>query len=99
MQFPEKLIPKTIILASQKKKIPVYGNGKNIRDWLFVTDHCNAILNILEKGKSKESYNISADNYIDNITIVEKILSKMDISSELIEFVDDRPGHDIRCLL
>ena len=50
----------------------------------------------MEKGKSKESYNISADNYIDNITIVEKILSKMDISSELIEFVDDRPGHDIR---
>ena len=96
MQFPEKLIPKTIILASQKKKIPVYGNGKNIRDWLFVTDHCEAILNILDNGKSKQSYNISADNYIDNITIVEKILSKMGFTSELIEFVDDRPGHDLR---
>ena len=96
MQFPEKLIPKTIILASQRKKIPVYGNGKNIRDWLFVVDHCKAILNILEKGKSKQSYNISADNYVNNITIVEKILSKMDLSSELIEFVDDRPGHDLR---
>jgi len=96
MQFPEKLIPKTIILALQKKKIPVYGNGKNIRDWLFVTDHCEAILNILHNGKSKQSYNISADNYIDNITIVEKILSKMALSSDLIEFVDDRPGHDLR---
>ena len=96
MQFPEKLIPKTIILASQNKKIPVYGDGKNIRDWLFVTDHCEAILNILDRGKSKQSYNISADNYIDNITIVENILSKMNLSSELIEFVDDRPGHDMR---
>ena len=96
MQFPEKLIPKTIILASQKKKIPVYGNGKNIRDWLFVTDHCEAILNILDNGKSNQSYNISADNYIDNITIVEKILSKMGLTSELIEFVEDRPGHDLR---
>jgi len=96
MQFPEKLIPKTIILASQNKKIPVYGNGKNIRDWLFVTDHCEAILNILEKGKFQQSYNISSDNYLDNISIVEKILTKMDLSSELIEFVDDRPGHDLR---
>ena len=66
-QFPEKLIPKTILLADQNKKIPIYGNGKNIRDWIFVEDHCNAIFNILTNGKSGESYNISASNEIDNI--------------------------------
>ena len=96
MQFPEKLIPKTIILASQNKKIPVYGNGKNIRDWIFVKDHCAAILKIIDKGKSQQSYNISAHNSINNIEIVKKILAKMDCSSDLIEFVDDRPGHDLR---
>jgi len=96
MQFPEKLIPKTIILASQGKKIPIYGNGKNIRDWIFVTDHCNAILEILNRGKSRQSYNISAGNNISNLDIVEKILQKMDLSTDLIEFVDDRPGHDLR---
>jgi dTDP-glucose 4,6-dehydratase len=99
MQFPEKLIPKTILLASQNKKIPVYGNGENIRDWIFVTDHCDAIFDILENGKSQESYNISAHNGIDNITIVKKILSKMNCSLDLIEFVDDRPGHDFRYAL
>ena len=96
MQFPEKLIPKTILLASQNKNIPVYGNGKNVRDWIFVTDHCNAILDIMQNGKSQQSYNISAHNAIDNITIVEQILSKMDCSLDLIEFVEDRPGHDYR---
>ena len=99
MQFPEKLIPKTILLASQNKKIPVYGNGENIRDWIFVTDHCDAIFDILENGKSQKSYNISAHNSIDNITIVKQILSKMDCSLDLIEFVDDRPGHDYRYAL
>jgi len=99
MQFPEKLIPKTILLASQNKNIPVYGNGKNIRDWIFVTDHCNAILDIMQNGKSQQSYNISAHNAIDNITIVEQILSKMDCSLDLIEFVEDRPGHDDRYAL
>ncbi len=96
MQFPEKLIPKAIILASQNKKIPVYGNGKNIRDWIFVKDHCFAILNILDKGKSQQSYNISAHNSINNVEIVKKILEKMNCSSDLIQFVDDRPGHDLR---
>ena len=95
-QFPEKLIPKTILLADQNKKIPIYGNGKNIRDWIFVEDHCNAIFNILINGKSGESYNISASNEIDNITIVKKILSLMNKSEDLIEFVEDRPGHDFR---
>ena len=95
-QFPEKLIPKTILLADQNKKIPIYGNGANIRDWIFVEDHCNAIFNILTNGKSGESYNISASNEIDNITIVKKILSLMNKSEELIEIVEDRPGHDLR---
>ena len=95
-QFPEKLIPKTILLADQNKKIPVYGNGKNIRDWIFVEDHCNAIFDILINGKSGESYNISASNEINNITIVKKILGLMNKSEDLIEFVEDRPGHDLR---
>ena len=95
-QFPEKLIPKTITLANKRKKIPVYGNGKNIRDWIFVDDHCDAITKILMKGKSGESYNVSANNELDNLTIVKKILSMMGKSAELIEFVEDRPGHDFR---
>jgi dTDP-glucose 4,6-dehydratase len=95
-QFPEKLIPKTILLADQNKKIPIYGSGTNIRDWIFVDDHCNAIFDILINGKSGESYNISASNEIDNITIVKKILSLMNKSEDLIEFVEDRPGHDFR---
>lgn len=95
-QFPEKLIPKTILLANQGKKIPIYGNGKNIRDWIFVDDHCNAIYKVLMKGKSGQSYNISANNQVDNITIVKKILSLMDESTDMIDFVDDRPGHDFR---
>ena len=95
-QFPEKLIPKTILLADQNKKIPIYGSGTNIRDWIFVDDHCNAIFDILINGKSGESYNISASNEINNITIVKKILSLMNKSEDLIEFVEDRPGHDFR---
>ena len=77
-------------------KIPIYGTGKNIRDWIFVDDHCNAVNMALLKGNSGESYNISANNEIDNITIVKKILELMDKSEDLIEFVEDRPGHDYR---
>ena len=95
-QFVEKLIPKTIILANQNKKIPIYGNGKNIRDWIFVDDHCHAVSLALFHGKAGESYNISANNEIDNITIVKKILNLMNKSEDLIEFVEDRPGHDFR---
>ena len=95
-QFPEKLIPKIILLADQGKKIPLYGTGNNIRDWIFVDDHCDAIFNVLMNGKSGESYNISANNEINNITIVKKILSIMNKSEDLIEFVEDRPGHDFR---
>jgi len=95
-QFIEKLIPKIIILANKNLKIPIYGEGRNIRDWIFVDNHCDAVEMALFNGKSGESYNISADNEIDNITIVKKILGIMDKSEDLIEFVEDRPGHDFR---
>ena len=95
-QFPEKLIPKIILLANQDKKIPIYGNGKNIRDWIHVDDHCEAVFSVLNNGKEGESYNISANNEIDNLTIVKKILEIMGKKEDLIEFVEDRPGHDFR---
>jgi len=95
-QFPEKLIPKTIILAKQGRNIPIYGNGKNLRDWIFVDEHCDAVYEILMKGKSGQAYNISANNEISNVQIVNKILEIMDKSNDLIEFVEDRPGHDQR---
>tara|TARA_B100000029_G_scaffold270983_2_gene266138 strand:- start:2631 stop:3626 length:996 start_codon:yes stop_codon:yes gene_type:complete len=95
-QFVEKLIPKIIILANQNLKIPIYGKGENIRDWIFVDDHCKAIENVLFNGKRGRSYNISAKNEVNNLTIVRKILDIMNKSEELIEFVEDRPGHDFR---
>ena len=95
-QFVEKLIPKTIILANQNKKIPIYGNGENIRDWIYVDDHCKAVLLALLNGKARETYNISANNEIDNLTVVKQILKIMNKSEDLIEFVEDRPGHDFR---
>jgi len=95
-QFAEKLIPKTIILANQNRKIPIYGKGTNIRDWIYVDEHCDAVLMVLLNGKAGESYNISANNEIDNLTVVRKILEIMSKSEDLIEFVEDRPGHDFR---
>ena len=95
-QFAEKLIPKTIILANKNQKIPIYGNGSNIRDWIYVDDHCDAIEMALFRGKSGDSYNISADNEVNNLTIVKKILEIMNKSDDLIDFVEDRPGHDYR---
>ena len=95
-QFPEKLIPKTIILAKLGEKIPIYGKGTNIRDWIYVDDHSNGVLLSLLDGKSGQSYNISGNNEMDNITIVKRILDIMGKSEDLIEFVEDRPGHDYR---
>lgn len=95
-QSPEKLIPKTILLAEQNKKIPIYGTGKNIRDWIFVQDHCNAVFKVLLRGKKGESYNISANNEVDNLKIIKKILKIMKKTEDLIEFTTDRPGHDFR---
>tara|TARA_Y100001949_G_scaffold71154_1_gene60371 strand:+ start:19 stop:657 length:639 start_codon:yes stop_codon:yes gene_type:complete len=95
-QFPEKLIPKTIVLAKQEQKIPIYGKGENIRDWIYVDDHCDGILSLLLDGKPGQSYNISANNEIDNTTVVKRILDIMGKSEDLIEYVEDRPGHDFR---
>ena len=95
-QSLEKLIPKIISLASNDKKIPIYGNGKNIRDWIYVDDHCKAIIDIMQKGKFGNSYNISASNELDNITIVNTILKIMRKSKKLVKFTKDRPGHDFR---
>ena len=95
-QFYEKLIPKTIFLANNNKRIPIYGEGKNIRDWIFVDDHCDAVFKILLDGKQGQSYNISANNELDNISTVNKILDILDKPSNLIEYVTDRPGHDLR---
>jgi dTDP-glucose 4,6-dehydratase len=95
-QFPEKVIPKTILRAQQNMKIPIYGTGKNIRDWLYVEDHCDAIMKVFLNGKIGESYNISDSNELTNIELIEKILEHMDKSKDLIYFVEDRPGHDLR---
>lgn len=95
-QFPEKLIPKTIIRATKNLKVPLYGGGGQIRSWIYVLDHVQAIDTLIEKGKSGEVYNITAWNEITNRTIVEKILNLMKKPQDLIENVGDRPGHDKR---
>ena len=93
-QFPEKLIPKTIIRAIKNLKIPIYGNGMQIRSWIYVNDHTDAIELLISKGKSGQIYNITAYEEITNKTIVEKILSILGKSNNMIEHVKDRPGHD-----
>jgi len=95
-QFPEKLVPKTIIRAHKNLKIPLYGDGSQIRSWIYVDDHVSAIDLLVSKGIPGQVYNITAWNEISNREIVEKILKKMDKSTDLIEFVNDRPGHDKR---
>lgn len=95
-QFFEKLIPKTISLSMNKKSIPVYGKGESIRDWIFVEDHCKAIMLVLKNGISGETYNISAINEIDNLQVVNSILKIVGGSQELIKFVASRPGEDTR---
>jgi len=95
-QFPEKLIPKTIIRAQKDLKVPLYGDGNQIRSWIYALDHVEAIESLIKNGQHGQTYNITAWNEISNKTIVEKILSMMDKSNELIEYVGDRPGHDKR---
>ena len=95
-QFLEKLIPKAIFYSNNNKKIPIYGTGNNIRDWIHVDDHCEAIFKVLQNGKKGSAYNISSDNEIDNKTIIKKILTIMKKPVEMIEYVNDRPGHDFR---
>ena len=91
--FPEKLIPLMIINALADKKLPVYGDGLNVRDWLYVEDHCAAINLILEKGKVGEVYNIGGHNERANIDVVKTILKQLGKSEDLIEYVGDRKGH------
>lgn len=95
-QFPEKLIPLMILKALKNEKLPVYGTGENIRDWLHVLDHCKAIDAILHKGCSGEVYNIGGNQEYSNLMIVKFILDELRKPYELIEFVTDRPGHDLR---
>mgnify|MGYP003311721135 CR=1 FL=1 len=94
--FPEKLIPLMIINALHGKTLPVYGKGENVRDWLYVEDHCSAIDLIIRKGKVGEVYNIGGHNERRNIDVVKTILSELGKSEELIEYVADRKGHDRR---
>ena len=95
-QNVEKMIPKTINNILDGKKIPVYAQGENIRDWIYVEDHCKALLNIFYVGKNGEKYNIGGECEIKNIDLVKTIIRLMGASEDLIEFVDDRPGHDLR---
>ncbi|MEM3519145.1 MAG: dTDP-glucose 4,6-dehydratase [Candidatus Hadarchaeales archaeon] len=95
-QFPEKLIPKTIIRALMNLQIPIYGSGENIRDWIYVQDHCEALDLILQRGKCGEIYNISTGEEHENLEVVKKVLHILNKPGELITFVEDRPGHDSR---
>ena len=94
--FPEKLIPLMIANALNDKKLPVYGKGENVRDWLYVEDHCSAIDLIIRKGKIGEVYNIGGHNERTNLEVVKTIIKELGKSEDLIEFVTDRPGHDRR---
>jgi dTDP-glucose 4,6-dehydratase len=95
-QFPEKLIPLALSNAMRDETIPVYGDGQNVRDWIFVEDHCRAILLALEKGSPGSLYNIGARNQQRNLDVVASLLRKLEKPSSLVRFVSDRPGHDRR---
>ncbi len=95
-QFPEKFIPLIIYRALQNKSIPLYGDGLNIRDWIFVEDHVEALFNVLENGSIGEIYNIGSENEIKNIDILKMILKMLNRNESLIEYVEDRKGHDRR---
>ncbi|GBD95025.1 dTDP-glucose 4,6-dehydratase [bacterium BMS3Abin05] len=95
-QYPEKLIPLFVTNAIENKKLPIYGDGKNVRDWIFVEDHCSAIDTVMQKGENGEVYNIGAGNEKNNLEITDYILKKLGKSGDLMLFVDDRLGHDRR---
>ncbi len=95
-QFPEKLIPLMIANALEGKPLPVYGDGKNVRDWIYVLDHCDGIRRAMEDGKAGEVYNFGGDAERENMFVVREILRQLGKGEELIKFVKDRPGHDRR---
>jgi dTDP-glucose 4,6-dehydratase len=95
-QFPEKLIPLMIANAADDKELPVYGDGRHVRDWLYVRDHCSAIDLVLRHGKSGEAYNIGGHKDVPNIEVVKLLLKVLGKPESLIRFVKDRPGHDRR---
>jgi len=98
-QFPEKLIPLAITNALEDKPVPVYGDGLNIRDWIFVADHCRALDAVIQKGKPGEIYNIGSGNEKTNLELIRKLLELLDKPQSLIQFVTDRPAHDRRYAL
>lgn len=98
-QFPEKVIPRFITNLLEGQKLPVYGTGKNVRDWLHVTDYCRAIDLVLERGRPGETYLVGADEELDNLSLARAIAREFDQGDEAIEFVRDRPGHDLRYAL
>ena len=98
-QFPEKLIPLMISNALEDRPLPVYGDGMQVRDWLYVEDHCRAIWAVLNQGREGESYNIGGNRSLPNKTVVEKILEITGKPHSLIQYVTDRPGHDRRYAL
>jgi dTDP-glucose 4,6-dehydratase len=95
-QFPEKLIPLMIANALEGKRLPVYGDGKNVRDWIYVTDHCEGIRAAMERGSPGEVYNFGGDAERENLTVVKQILKLVGKDEGLIHYVKDRPGHDRR---
>lgn len=95
-QFPEKLIPLMIAKAAADEPLPVYGKGENVRDWLYVADHCAALDKIIRCGREGEIYNIGGHNELSNLDVVKTILQVLGKPESLITFVDDRPGHDLR---
>jgi dTDP-glucose 4,6-dehydratase len=95
-QYPEKLIPFFVLRMLEGKTLPIYGDGKNVRDWVYVLDHCEALRLCLFKGKPGEVYNIGADNELNNLQITDMILSYFKYDKKKLEFIPDRPGHDRR---
>jgi len=98
-QFPEKLIPLMLTNALEEKKLPIYGDGLNERDWIFVEDHCRALDRVLDHGRPGEIYNVGSGEPISNLQVVRTLLRILNKPEELIEFVPDRPGHDRRYAL
>jgi dTDP-glucose 4,6-dehydratase len=95
-QLPEKLIPKTIMMARNGQRVPIYGTGKNVRDWIYVEDHCTAIDRILLSGRPGQVYNIGGRSERSNLQVVNAILHRLGKPEDAIQFVGDRPGHDVR---